>query len=378
MKPANRKTTLLEAAASNNPHGGCHKMTQGHHPASSINVASKRQKRLRHILYLLLILFIAAICFFSLYRYIRPRINRHIRNSEYIQNHAHAYDFPAENNGWKKFGASPVYGEGENIMFDPYCYVEDDTLKMLVSDRKNGALATVTSTDGVQWNDYELLLSGISQTWEDIVNRGCMIKHGDTYMLYYTGQHNGESHIGLAMSHDGNNFYRYEYNPILRPESNHEGASVMNPCVIYDKKSRLFKMWYSAGETYEPNIICYAESTDGINWVKRDQPVLEKGENEWEKDRIGGCQVIQQSTGYIMYYIGYQNIDIARICYAESQDGIHWKRTSGNLLLSPSEGSWDSCAVYKPSVASWHGQEHLYYNGRNEQGEYIGLAVKPL
>lgn len=248
---------------------------------------------------------------------------------------------------------------------------------MLVSDRSNNVLATVSSSDGIQWGDYKAVLSGVDDTWENIVNRGCIITKGSITYLYYTGQYQGRSNIGVATSMNGETFMRIDANPILQPEFAYEKVSVMNPCVIYDDESNKFKMWYSAGETYEPNVICYAESSDGIKWNKRSQPVLAKSNNEWEKERIGGCQVLKDTTGnYIIYYIGYQNLDVARICYAESSDGIHWIRPDSNLLLSPTEGSWDADAVYKPTVIDWQGKLHLYYNGRKEHGEYIGLATK--
>lgn len=261
-------------------------------------------------------------------------------------------------------------------MFDPYCYIEGDSLKMLVSDRAKGTLATVSSTDGTQWGNYTTLLSGINGTWENIVNRGCIVRHNETYYLWYTGQHGGKSYIGLATSRNGMDYRRESTNPILKPEMEQEGVSVMNPCVIWDEESECFKMWYSAGETYEPNVICYAESLDGIKWDKRNEPVLQKGDNEWEKERVGGCQVIKENNLYRIYYIGYQNIDVARICYAESLDGIEWKRPSNNLLLSPTQDGWDALAVYKPTVVMWNGNMRLYYNGRNNNGEYIGLAIK--
>lgn len=310
------------------------------------------------------------------YRY-RNDIKRQIRQYERIENQKHSYDFPSENNGWKKYGDSPVYGDGKNVMFDPYCYVKDSCLMMLVSDRSNNVLATVSSSDGIQWGDYKAVLSGVDDTWENIVNRGCIITKGSITYLYYTGQYQGRSNIGVATSMNGETFMRIDANPILQPEFAYEKVSVMNPCVIYDDESNKFKMWYSAGETYEPNVICYAESSDGIKWNKRSQPVLAKSNNEWEKERIGGCQVLKDTTGnYIIYYIGYQNLDVARICYAESSDGIHWIRPDSNLLLSPTEGSWDADAVYKPTVIDWQGKLHLYYNGRKEHGEYIGLATK--
>lgn len=204
-------------------------------------------------------------------------VTQQIREYERFQNQKHSYDFPAENNGWKKFGNSPIYGEGKRVMFDPYCYVEDSCLVMLVSDRNDHVLATVTSTDGIHWSDYRIVLKGVADTWENIVNRGCIVKHDSIYYLWYTGQYKGGSNIGVAKSRDGINYERSSFNPVLKPEFSHEKASVMNPCVIYDDESGCFKMWYSAGETYEPNVICYAESTDGIQWHKRKVPVLQGG-----------------------------------------------------------------------------------------------------
>ena len=78
----------------------------------------------------------------------------------------------------------------------------------------------------------------------------------------------GISKIGLAMSENGNNFIKYEKNPVLIPEYEYEKYSVMNPHIIYDNKEKIFKMWYSAGETIEPDVICYATSKNGKNWIK--------------------------------------------------------------------------------------------------------------
>ena len=154
----------------------------------------------------------------------------------------------------------------------------------------------------------------------------------------------------------------------------------MNPCVLYDDNK--YKMWYAAGETYEPNVLAYAESTDGINWVKsRINPIFtaEKG-NIYEQDRVGGCQVIKtEDMGYIMFYIGYENIDKAQICIAHSDNGItQWKKSTANPIIFPQANSWDKDACYKPSFL-WNEEENkwmLWYNGRSETDEFIGYAYK--
>ena len=141
-------------------------------------------------------------------------------------------------------------------------------------------------------------------------------------------------------------------------------------------------MWYSAGETYEPNVLCYAESADGLDWTKSQRnPVLEKNPaKEYEQDRIGGCQVLPHAAlGYLVFYIGYRDIDTACICAACSEDGVtNFRRCKMNPLVSPTPGAWDADACYKPSALYDAGKDlwRIWYNGRAGNQEYIGLAEK--
>lgn len=304
------------------------------------------------------------------------KLKRHI---ERFLNQRHCYDYPPTSNGWQKYGSMPVWGsQTQGTMFDPYCFFKNQLFQMVVSDRKRGTLILLLSTDGIHWTYNKTLLTGINNSWDTIVNRGCLIEHNNELWLWYTGQHNNISCIGLAKSKNGKAFIRISKKPIIQGELEHEGLSVMNPCVIWDSEVNKFKMWYSAGENYEPDVICYAESPDGINWTKHQKPVLTKKQNhKWEQYKIGGCQVIKNEKNiYTMYYIGYQNIDVARICIASSKDGICWERENNNLLISPTQGGWDSDATYKPTVVKINNKYFLWYNGRKKNNEYIGLAIK--
>ena len=168
--------------------------------------------------------------------------------------------------------------------------------------------------------------------------------------------------------------------PVLTPEHPWENMSVMNPCVLWDEARQLYRMWYSAGETYEPNVICHAASADGVNWRKhRANPIFTREpRNIYERNRIGGCQVLPYKGGYLMFYIGYEDIDTARVCGAWSPDGLsRWRRFDENPLVSPEPGKWDGDACYKPTAAyeADAGRWLLWYNGRRGGEEYIGLAV---
>ena len=296
-------------------------------------------------------------------------------------NQRHRYDYPVENNDWKKVGRSPVWGSCETgTMFDPYAYIEDSIIKLVISARKDGSIIIVESIDGIHWENRHTILSGQTDQWDDVVNRGCVVKLKDKYLLWYTGQHNNTSAIGLAISDDGIHYERYSKNPVLSATEIFEGQSIMNPCVIWNDGEHKFQMWYAAGENYEPDVICYAESKDSFNWKKHPHPVLTAYNSHiWEQDKVGGCDVVLNEDGtFVMYYIGYQNVDVARVCYATSQDGIQWSRTDNNLLIAPSKDSWDADAIYKPTVLQLGNQLMMWYNGRKKYGEFIGLAIKHL
>lgn len=77
-----------------------------------------------------------------------------------------------------------------------------------------------------------------------------------------------------------------------------------------------------------------------------------------------------------MFYIGFYDINFAQIGMARSKDGIsNWERYDGNPIISPTEGSWDASATYKPFAIQEQNCWMLWYNGRNEGLEQIGLAI---
>ena len=281
-----------------------------------------------------------------------------------------------------KYEGNPVLGSQElGTCFDVYVTRENGLYRMDFSWRPKKSLAVTFSRDGIHWDEPQITLGPDETTgWEDQLNRNCVLKIGDTYKMWYTGQARGFSFIGYAESKDGIHFERVLKDPVLISERAWEGFSVMNPCVLYE--NGIYRMWYAAGETYEPNVLAYAESTDGFHWEKsRINPIFTKDpKNIYEQDRIGGCQVIKtEDMGYVMFYIGYENIDKAQICMAHSPNGItQWKKSLMNPIVSPDEGAWDADACYKPSFL-WNEETQqwmLWYNGRREYDEFIGLVLK--
>ena len=196
--------------------------------------------------------------------------------------------------------------------------------------------------------------------------------------MWYTGQARGKSWIGYATSKDGKSWKRMSDKPVLSAESPWEKVAVMCPHVMYDDKAKLYRMWYSGGEQYEPNAIGYATSADGLNWTKHENnPIFRPDpKKDWEKARVTACQVVRQGDWHIMFYIGFRDVDHAQIGIARSKDGItDWQRHSANPVIRSGKDKWDHDAVYKP-YAIYDGKNWLlWYNGRRGGAEQIGLAI---
>jgi predicted GH43/DUF377 family glycosyl hydrolase len=136
-------------------------------------------------------------------------------------------------------------------------------------------------------------------------------------------------------------------------------------------------MWYSGGGQYEPRGIGHCTSKDGIHWTKHPKPVFTPDKRfSWERNRVAACQVIEWRGWFLMFYIGFANIDHAAIGLARSRDGIGgWERHPSNPIIAPSPGTWDHDACYKPYAILNETTWMLWYNGRHGSVEQIGLAT---
>ena len=241
---------------------------------------------------------------------------------------------------WTKYRNNPVLGGGDlGTVFDISVLKEKDTYKMYCSWRTKKSIALSTSKDGKNWSAPQIILSPVEGSyWENDLNRPVVVLKDGLYHMWYTGQNNGKSWIGYAVSKDGINFERKSNEPVLVAEEAWEKVAVMCPHVIWDKHEKIFKMWYSGGEQYEPDAIGFATSKDGLNWTKSGHNPVFKADpsKSWEQYKVTACQVIERENDYLMFYIGFHDIDLAQIGMARSKDGIGgWERYEGNPVIYP-------------------------------------------
>jgi len=196
----------------------------------------------------------------------------------------------------------------------------------------------VTSTDTLNWkypDNYEQVLfarkfmegevidpAESAAQFDSIFATGaCIIQDGSSYKCWYTGWNGQTEHLGGGITR---------------------------------------KINFRVG---------YATSPDGINWNKQigtagANSVLGLG-TTGEPDAKGAAHphVLKEGGTYRMWYEGFDG-SLWRICYATSSDGINWNK-QGIALAPGNSGSLDDSGLRNPVVITRNNKYELWYEGKS-------------
>ncbi len=213
----------------------------------------------------------------------------------------------------------------------------------------------------------------------------CLVDYNKSRYMYYVGWNLGvlvpfRYSIGLAI---GNNSIKENYKKIDGPILD---RSIYDPCLIASpfviRENEKWKMWYVSGVKWELEgtipkhyyHIKYAESEDGINWIRVGKVCIDfKSKKEYAFSRP--C-VIKENEIYKMWY-SYRGQKY-RIGYAESQDGIKWKRLDKKAGIDVSSEGWDSDMIEYPFVFDHGNKRYMLYNGNGYGKTGFGYAAKSI
>jgi len=161
--------------------------------------------------------------------------------------------------------------------------------------------------------------------------------------------------------------------PILSPQgSTWESAGTFNPAVVFHNGK--FVMLYRAQDASGTSRLGYAESTDGLHFTRRPDPVLSP-EAPYEKD--GGVEDPRlQKFGDIYYltYTGYNKKD-AQLCLATSRDLTHWERKG--VILPAYKGNWNKAWTKSGAIVpeKIDGKYWMYWLGTAaDKTDQMGLS----
>jgi predicted GH43/DUF377 family glycosyl hydrolase len=198
--------------------------------------------------------------------------------------------------------------------------------------------------------------------------------------LYFIGWNPGSTTRmnlfgGLAISRDrGETFQRWSDAPILE---RCRCDPLINTAPWVVKEGQRYRMFYVSGTEWKhkdlPRYnIKTCLSRDGKSW-SRDGKVAINFKNNQE-NALARPYVLKEKSLWRMWFS--HKGPAYRLGYAESRDGLHWKRNDLIANLKPSTEGFDSEMIEYAAVVKYKGRHFMFYNGNNYGREGIGLAVE--
>ena len=192
--------------------------------------------------------------------------------------------------------------------------------------------------------------------------------------------------IGLAKSKDnGITFEKFSEGPLFDRNYIEPYYSAV-PYIL--RENGIWRMWYLSNTKWvvfngksEPYYhIKYAESKNGIDW-KREGKIAIDFKNENECGIVRAC-VLKDKNIYKMWY-SYRNLqnyrnnknNSYRIGYAESINAKDWIRKDEEVGIDVSAKGWDSKMIEYPFVYDHKGKRYMIYNGNKFGKTGFGYAV---
>jgi hypothetical protein len=182
---------------------------------------------------------------------------------------------------------------------------------------------------------------------------------------------------GLALATEDGRFEKLQPTPVLDRTPEEPFLRSATSILWIDG---FFRAWYVSGlgweelggKLYPTYTIRFAESADGIHWQSRSEPCLSL---EGDEFGFGRPWVLRDEDRYCMWYSIRSRSAPYRIGYAESRDGLHWLRKDGEAGIERSAEGWDSEMICYPCVLDVAGERYMFYNGNRHGATGFGYAV---
>jgi hypothetical protein len=183
---------------------------------------------------------------------------------------------------------------------------------------------------------------------------------------------------GLAASDDGGQSFRRVLRVPVTDRSDAEMLNRTSAFVR--RKGGLFEMWYVGGSDWtvvngKPlpmYTIKHLTSPDGISWGPEGRVCIDYASDD--EHAFGKPFVIEDGGLHKMFYSVRTRSKGYRIGYAESEDGLNWVRRDSEVGIDVSESGWDSEMIAYACVVRYRDRVYMFYNGNNLGATGFGYA----
>jgi hypothetical protein len=240
-------------------------------------------------------------------------------------------------------------------------------------------------------NPDPILPIGVAGTFDDCgMMPSCVVDRDGLKYLYYIGwnvrntvpYHNS---VGVALSEDGGRKYRRIFDGPIMDRTAEEPYFCATTCVRVE--NGVWRNWYLSctgweyidGRMEARYHLKYAESDDGIQWRRKGRVAIDYSNPNGEC--IARASVCKDGNIYRMWFsyrslTGYRSVreNAYRIGYAESNDGLDWLRMDDRAGIEVGDEGWDSYMLAYPEVIDIGSHRYMFYNGNGFGQSGFGYA----
>ena len=218
-----------------------------------------------------------------------------------------------------------------------------------------------------------LVAPGAPGSFDDVgTMMSCVVRHGQTRYVYYIGWSLRKSvpyHLAIGLASGPCDTSTPSLKKLPGPVMERSPVDPLfctSPSVLVEKER--WRMWYVSGIGWPivrgrvtPSYnIRYAESVDGVDWRRTGLVALELLGEEVGFSRP--C-VVADGTAYVMWYSVRGQDSLYRLGCARSDDGLAWTRDDGKAGLDVSVDGWDSEMIAYPHVFDHGSDRYMLYCG---------------
>lgn len=289
------------------------------------------------------------------------------------------------------YGPTGANGWNKNSFLAPLpMLVNDDIIRVYgtVRDAKGVGRPSFVELDAnnpskiFYVNDKPLVDVGMPGTFDDngVVVTGLLVEENEV-RLYYAGYSLSTKvrHLdftGLIISKDGGlTFKKHQSTPIL---DRIPGEELTRAIQYVLKKDNKYIAYYIGGarfvkgenKTIPEYDVRYLESEDGIHFPPNQGKIVVPVAKGFV--RVGKPFIVFENGIYKMFYADGGDKIIYEMAYAESPDGLNWKKK--DLNFEKSKTGWDSQMQGYPSFIRVKNKAYMFYNGNNYGFDGFGYA----
>src|SRR5262249_26138154 len=184
----------------------------------------------------------------------------------------------------------------------------------------------------------------------------------------HTGNPSGGSVVAQSFDLPSGPLTRYSDNPLIPlGEVGSSDDIKIGPRAVLKLGPNDYRMWYESVTGPNEADVGYATSSDGLTWTK--QGIVLKPSATWEGGENGEVSphsILLEDGVFKLWYHSYDGQGKRRIGYATSTDGVNWVKNPDPVLDIGAPGSFDDKFVVEPRVFRVGDGYRMYYGGISE------------